>query len=195
MEDLTGLGKLAESKVVNAACDDLISKAAKEGGNALVDVVKTFRLFTAPIQLLAAAQDRLARFCEKVREDVPVERQIEAAPSVAIPILLALRYMEDDNPVTELFLNLLRRAIDRERVHEAHPAFPRIIEQLSRDEAMIMYSLREKEYMCVLLDVRQGNSFPFHRLTFSEDIKFYCRHLATLDLLRLSSPPILVRHS
>ena len=58
MEDLTGLGKLADSKVVTATYDDLLGKAAKEGGKALEDVVKAFRLFTAPLQLLAVAQDR-----------------------------------------------------------------------------------------------------------------------------------------
>ena len=47
--------------------------------------------------------------------------------------------MEDDNPLTELYLNLLARAIDKERCDEAHPAFVTIIEQMSPDEAMVMY--------------------------------------------------------
>jgi len=151
MEDPTGLGKLAEgvakladSEVGVRAYDDLMADAMKEGGRALVDTVKAFRLFTFPIQLLALAQDRLASFCEQVRQRVPEERQIEAPPSVALPVLMNLRYMEDENPLTELYLNLLARAIDRARQNEAHPAFVRIIDQLSPDEALILFLLRDR---------------------------------------------------
>ena len=52
-----------------------------------------------------------------------------------------LRFMEDENPLTELYLNLLARAIDKERCNEAHPAFIKIIEQMSPDEAMVLYVL------------------------------------------------------
>jgi hypothetical protein len=117
-----------------------------------------------------------------VREEVPEERQIEAQPSVAVPILLALRYMEDDNPVTELFLNLLRRVIDRDLVHQVHSAFPKIIEQLSPDEAMIVYLVPDDgRYVFVDPDLQQHNSFPLHRLRFPENIQFYCRHLIRLS--------------
>lgn len=150
MDDPTGLGKLAEgvakladSEVGIRAYDDLLADAMKEGGQALVDTIKAFRLFTAPIQLLALAQDRVAGFCARVRQRVPEERQIEAPPSVAAPVLMNLRYMEDDNPLTELYLNLLARAIDKERQSEAHPAFVKIIEQMSPDEAILVCILRD----------------------------------------------------
>ena len=38
--------------------------------------------------------------------------------------------MEDDNYLTDLYLSLLQRVIDKERINEPHPAFFRIIEQL-----------------------------------------------------------------
>src|SRR5208337_3598331 len=76
---------------------------------------------------------------------VPEDRQQEAAPSIAIPILMDLRFMEDDNPLTELYLNLLARAIDKERCNEAHPAFAKIIGQMSPDEAMVMYVMRDAQ--------------------------------------------------
>jgi hypothetical protein len=151
VDDLTGLGKLAESaakvadsKVAVRAYDDLLADAMKEGGEGLVELIKAFRLFTFPIQLLALAQDRLKRWCEEVRRCVPEERHIEAQPSIALPVLMNLRFMEEDNPLTELYLNLLARAIDKERVNEAHPAFVRIIEQLSPDEALILFILRDR---------------------------------------------------
>jgi hypothetical protein len=41
-----------------------------------------------------------------------------------------------------LYLELLARAIDKERVGEAHPAFPKIIEALSPDEILLLRMIR-----------------------------------------------------
>lgn len=183
MDDITGLGKLAESKFVTSIYDDAVSAGAKEAGKALQDITKTFRLFLAPFQLLSIAQDRLSKFCERVRNDVPAERQIEAAPEIATPVLLALRYMDDDNLVTELFVNLLKKAIDRNYVQEVHPSFPKIIEQLSADEAIILYSLGEIDHLLVMQEADQDNRFPFHRLKHPENTELYCDHLESLSLI------------
>lgn len=53
MEDVAGLGKLAESKLANSIYDDGASLAVRELGAVAADVVKTLRLFTAPFQLAA----------------------------------------------------------------------------------------------------------------------------------------------
>lgn len=124
---------------------------------------------------------------------MPIERQIEAAPSIAGPVLFALRFMEDDNPVTELFLNLLKRAIDRERVHEAHPAFPRIIEQLEPDEAVILFLMRKRGHFCVAPNHKQHNSLPVEYLAHPENLEFYCIHLASLDLVQRSTTSFIER--
>jgi len=204
MEDPTGLTCLADSKLLNKAYDDLLAGAMKEGGQALADTVKAFRLFTAPIQLLVVAQDRLKAFCEKVRQRVPEERHVEAPPSIALPVLLSLRYMEDDNPLTELFLNLLARAIDKERQGEAHPAFVRIIEQMSPDEAMLIHLLRENHacfrFPLARRDVAPSDAiqygawhivnaetdFPIQRLANPGRSFMYFDHLRTLNLVEQS---------
>jgi len=50
--------------------------------------------------------------------------------------------MEDENPLTELYLSLLARAIDKERIEEAHPAFVHVIEQLTPDEGIVLFELK-----------------------------------------------------
>jgi len=144
MEDLAGLGKLADSQLVDKLYDDLASNAMKEGGGLVVDVVKTVRLITFPFQLAALLQDKLKARLDEVRRRVPADRRVGAAPSIAMPLLIPLAYMEDDNPLTELYVNLLARAIDKERQGEAHPAFVRIIDQLSPDEALLLFLLRDR---------------------------------------------------
>ncbi|QDU05414.1 hypothetical protein V6x_51510 [Gimesia chilikensis] len=202
MEDLTGLGKLANSKLVNQIYEDGFADATEEAGKALTDLTKTFRLFTAPIQLLATAQDRLAAYCERVRSEVPEERQIEASPSVATPILLELRYMEVENPITEMYLNLLKCAVDRDRVGDAHPAFVKIIGQLSPDEAMILHHLKSnkielveyrKELRDPLVHAVDGSDYPDPVLAKSPQLSMFLEHLEFLNLVlyKVGEPMIL----
>lgn len=192
MEDVTGLGKLADSKLANDLYQDGLAEATKETGKALTDLTKSFRLFLAPIQLMAAAQDRLAEMCERIRSDVPEERQIEAAPSIAGPALLELRHMEDDNPITELYLNLLKRAIDRERANEAHPAFLKIIGQLSPDEAMLLHHLgAQRIKMSVYTQTRRDgpvvttirSDCPVKHLQSSMLLRAYAEHLQSQGII------------
>ena len=65
------------------------------------------------------------------------------------PIIDRLKYAEEDNPLTELFLHLLARSIDTDRINEAHPAFIHIIDQLSPDEALILFELSAKDISVV----------------------------------------------
>ena len=181
MEDPTGLTKLMDPELLNKAYDDLLAAAMQEGGKALVDTIKAFRLFTAPLQLLAVAQDRLARYCEKARQLVPEERQVEAPASIALPAMSALRCIEDDNPLTELYVNLLARAIDKERIGEAHPAFVKIIEQLSPDEALIMLQIKEP------MEFR-GREAP-KWLTYPGNFGMYISHLESLNLIVIQGAP------
>jgi hypothetical protein len=132
------LVNLLPEKVVEKAYDDAGSKAAQQIGKLSEDTLKAFRLFTAPIQLLGAFQDRLERWMERIRAAVPPERQTESPPEIAGPVIERLKYVGDGNPLQELYLNLLTRSIDKERQSEAHPAFVRIIEQLAPDEAVIL---------------------------------------------------------
>lgn len=204
MEDLTGLGKVAESvaklgdsKLLDKAYDDLAASPMREGGKALTDLAKAFRLFLAPIQLLAVAQDRLAAFCERVRAKVPEDRQQEAAPSIALPVLMDLRFMEDENPLTELYLNLLARAVDKERCNEAHPAFVKVIEQMSSDEAMVMYQFRQKDaWPCPFINggITSAGDLPLGTLNEWRNICMYAQHLAALNLLELPEDQVKLEH-
>ena len=193
MEDLTGLGKVAESvaKIADSqlaikAYDDLLADAMKEGGKALAHVIRGLRLFTVPFQFLELWRDRLMARLEQARAKVPEDRQQEAAPSIALPILMDLRFMEDNNPLTGLFLNLLARAIDKERSNEAHPAFVKIIEQMSPDEAMVMYWFRQNRSLSwpTLRTATKDSVFP---IVHPRDSEFYLRHLVTLHLLAMGA--------
>ena len=120
--------------------------ATREIGTALGNIVKVARFLLAPIDYLAAQHGRWQRYLERVGQKVSEESRIEAHPQLAGPVLEGLRYLKEDDLIAELYINLLARAIDRDRVAEAHPAFASIITQLSPDEALILYYLKKRRY-------------------------------------------------
>lgn len=149
IEDLTGLGKamegaarIADSQLANKVYGDGLQEPVRQTGELATDILKTFRLFTAPFQLAAAYQDRLKSFCDRVRAGVPEERQVEASPAIAGPIMLEMRFIEDASPLADMYEKLLQKAIDRDYQDLAHPAFVKIIGQLSADEVVVLETLR-----------------------------------------------------
>lgn len=133
--------RLLNAKVTEKIYNDAVSPAAREAGCVGEDLVKSFRLFTAPIQLLAAWQDRFRMWLDDVRSRVPTSRQVEAPAHIAGPVLLNLRFIEDDNLLRRLYLELLTRSIDCESHHLVHPAFVKLLEQMSQEEAILLYYL------------------------------------------------------
>lgn len=193
MEDITGLGKLAESKLVNSIYDDAASPAAREIGGAAADLLKTMRLFTAPFQLAAVAQDRFSRWLDEVRSRVPPERQVEAPPTIAGPALRAMQFMEEDNPLARMFVGLLSQAIDRDRQPGVHPAFVRVLEQINPDEALLLSRLRGTTMLGTntVLHIEDGKSrvssdtsFPQGDFKDPDSISMYFDHLESLSLVR-----------
>jgi hypothetical protein len=137
MDDLD-LMKAVPPEVLKAAYDDTVSPALKETGKFGLDVIKTLRLALFPLQYAAAIQDRLATHLRKSIGRVPEDRRVLPVESLAFPIAEQFKYHDEESVVGEMFERLLARAMDRERVGEAHPAFVQIVGQLAPDEAMLI---------------------------------------------------------
>ena len=192
------ISNILGAETVKKIYDDGLSKPVQESGKSLTDLIKVARLFTAPIQLLACYQDRLEKYLNKVREGVPVEQQIEAPAFISGPIMERLKYLEEDNYLTNLYISLLQKAIDKERINEAHPTFYHIIDQLSPDEAMILYIISQKpieyEYTSDLIIDEKGKSrfvnrqvtvdtTPKEKIVFNNHFGMYISHLESLNLV------------
>lgn len=127
----------------------LMPKTMQQIDNFGADVLKTVRLLTAPVQFVGAWQDRLDAHIEKAIRNVPEERRIAPIESISAPIVEKLRFQPHDDPITALYVNLLSRAMDGERVGEAHPAFFAIITQLAPDELLFLndIALRDESFI------------------------------------------------
>jgi len=186
--------ELAKKVPVEKAYDDVASPAAKQVGSALESAAKAARWLIAPIDYLASQNDRYQNYLQRVFEKVPVENMIEGHPQIVGPALDGLKYIPPEDIISELFVNLLARAIDKKRVNEAHPAFTQIINQLSPDEAVVIYHLSKQSYEYVTYaaydkasntfsprEIR-SNQFPVDNLASPENYSFYMDHLHSLNL-------------
>lgn len=144
--DLTGVGQVIDSEVARRTYDEALSPTMRELGDIGADTLKAFRLFTAPIQLMSAYQDRFRIFCEKVRNKVPEDQQCEAPAEIARPVMEAFASTSDDSPLMSMFEELMAKAIDKREAGKLNPTFPIIIKNLSPLEAKLIEALNVREH-------------------------------------------------
>jgi hypothetical protein len=194
--DETELAKmLLPEKVVEKAYDDLVSSPAKELGKVGVDVVKMLRLLLAPLQIAAAFQDRLERTIARIANRVPEDRRIAPPPQVIGPTLEHMKFLEEDNPLWQMFEELLTSSVDAKSIAKVHPSFAHLISQLSRDEAIILYRLRSVEFKIVdVLDLNETegrfenrkveeSTIPMAELSLPDQLGLSFSHLDSLSLV------------
>lgn len=147
MTDPINLLRALPPEVVKEIYTDTASKTLQEVSKIGTDAVKTIRLALFPLQFTSAFQDRLAAYIDKAIRQVPENQRASPRESLTLSIAEKLRFQEEANPITNLYVNLLSRGMDRERLGEAHPAFVNIISQLAPDEALLLEQLSSFEYL------------------------------------------------
>lgn len=189
------LGDLIPKELLSKIYDDALSGSAKQVGKLGEDTVKVARLLLAPIQVGAAIQDRLEKSLQRLADRVPPERRIEPPAEIVGPTLEAMRYLGDDGPLWRMFEEILTKSVDRQGHEKIHPSFPRLIAQLSRDEAWMLYRLRNGAFKIVdTLDldrvanrfhnlVVQSSQLPADELYQPSQTSLYFTHLSALGLV------------
>jgi hypothetical protein len=183
------------SRLVEKIYDDGLSPAMKEASKIPVDLIKVGRLILAPIQLLGALQDRFEVIARKLSGKVDKENLVQAPANIAGPILENLRYSEDNSILTECFINLLAKAIDRTKQDQAHPGFIKTLENLSPDEVLLVYVLSKRDLEIVdtmQLDraqnqfknrVQEKSDVPVSELQYPTNFEIYYTHLEALGVV------------
>jgi hypothetical protein len=107
-EQTKAAADLAKYLPIEQAYRDVAQGPAKEVGKVLTDVIKTGRLILAPLQILAAFQDRFERYAKRIADKVPEDRRIEVRPMISGPVLELLRYVDEGEPLAEFMLGTSR---------------------------------------------------------------------------------------
>jgi Abortive infection alpha len=179
---------------VDKVYEDALSPAMKQLGKSLESVAKTSRFLLAPFEYLSKQHDRWERYLNKVSEKVDQKNLIEGHPQLVIPTLEGLSLTYENTLLSELFINLLVISIDKTKQEQAHPAFPNIIKQLSRDEAVLLFYLKKKSYKIkqksdwddkkrVFINKETiFEEFPLEKLDFPQNIWLNMNHLNSLNI-------------
>ena len=173
----------------------MLSNPARELGKIGNDAVKTIRLLLAPLQLAAAFQDRLERLIARIGDRVPEERRLSPPPEVVGPALEHMKYLEEENPLWQMFEELISRSFDKDNIESVHPAFTGVIAQLTRDEGIILCRLKTETFEIVdYLELNsienrfenrkiEKNNLPLSDLILPDRIDMYYSHLESLNLV------------
>src|SRR5579862_1693256 len=131
----------AATALVKQSYDDLAHPAASEVGKALKALGSIVRFAFRPIETIAMAGnllwDRLDDNLKKRFEKEPPENIVEPPPHVAGPLLLSYPFVEQQDELRRLFVELLAKSMLVDSRQLVHPAYVEILKQLSPDEARL----------------------------------------------------------
>jgi hypothetical protein len=200
---------------ITNAFKELLPLEKPEAGGPLQVLTARDVLLAGPARMLEGYEERVRETLEFVADRVPPGRRVPAPTSIVVPVLERLKHIEDGNPLKLMYVNLLACAIDRDRQDEAHPAFITVIEQLSRDEAVLMICLKQQN---IQMTRRNGNyapgrpssgaafylpniapdvdpdDVPKGLVEFPRNMKMYLSHLLSLNVIKIR-PPAKVDHA
>lgn len=124
--------------------EDAAQPALREIGQGLGGMLK---MVVLPFKMMGYQSERwLIDFqnrLEKKGETIPSENLQAPDPMLAGPIIQSLGYTLHQEPIREMFTNLLVTGMNSSTANQAHPAFVEIIKQISPDEAKIISWLGE----------------------------------------------------
>lgn len=199
MSDEDIVKELVKQIPVKQIYDDGVAPTAKQVGYISEDILKTVRLALAPVQFLAALQDRYRAFLDRAVRRVAEEDRIAPPPQILGPVLEGIKYEPEGTPIDEMFSSLLSKALNQNSISEAHPAYPSIIKQLSSDEAKLLVLMSKKTFKYSRIwrlgngvsypDRVESDDLPRTELIFPDNAGFYIDHLHQLGLAGLFQVP------
>jgi hypothetical protein len=125
---------------------------------------------------------------------VPEERRVEAPLEIVGPTLEKMQYVRENSELWDMFEEVLTKSVDSETQQTIHPSFSHTVSLLSRDEAWILYRLRDRNFNVVdHLDydrvqnkfsnrVIEKSELPKDELYMPDYIELSYSHLESLNL-------------
>lgn len=135
--------ELAKQLPVKEIYSDLAHPTLSTIGQALQGVT---RVALAPVTALVWGYDKISDYLDVAipeyfaKRKVKEENIVTPDPSIAVPLIEAMRYTSHKPELREMFTNLLGASMNNE-TYDEHPAFVEIIKQLCADECKMLKHL------------------------------------------------------
>ena len=152
------------SKIIHEVYGDLFKPGVRQVGKALDTVLGLGNTILLPVawgneRVRIASNANLERYRRKM-EDIPEDGVCPVPPEVGVPILEKLSYVTNEQ-LSEMYIELLAKASQKESANVAHPSFVNIINNISPDEAIFMRSIRYTDFI-PYVEVREITSDEKH---------------------------------
>lgn len=201
MDIIPAIDKELQKKVY----DDLFAQGCRHAGMAIWNIAGLLTVITLPIAYLnhysnSIFRKNIEKLNKKIESHTLEENIIPVEPEIGVPILEKLTYTQNDS-IANLFLELLKKASNREEVWLVHPKYIKIIEDLSPDEAIILSYLDKIEWWMLMTinihfaDSKTGNYiiklknfctlFFEPQISFPDNIGTYLNNLSSLGIISI----------
>ncbi len=130
-----------DNKLAEKIYDDVFSSSFQKAWNALWNIIWLVTSITIPIAMMNnytnfVLQENIRKYEEKLNS-IEEKNIIKVEPEIWVPILDKLTYTKNEN-ISDLFLELLKKASNKNELSKTHPRYVKIIENLCEDEAIIL---------------------------------------------------------
>ena len=136
---------------------DLIQPGAREVGRGLADIVKILRI---PLEIAVWTKESIAEWFVPTMEDkikfILPENLTSAKISIAGPSLEAIKYLEEEIELRDMYANLIATSMDITKRQNAMPSYIEIIKNMNGNDAIILKYFVENE-ISTYIDVMIGN--------------------------------------
>ncbi len=147
------LNKILDKIPTDKVYEDLLQPGLKRVGEALSNVFDLGNLIMLPFKLVNERSRiylkyNLERY-EKKLASVPKEELCQVSEQIGLPIIDKLTLINQEE-LSETFINLLTKASTVQTLYLVHPSFLSILNNLSQDEAIILFANKEcKKIPCI----------------------------------------------
>ena len=144
--------------------------------------------------MLFRSNKKIENYFKRIDKEVPLENRVEADASISFPVLQHLALCEEKTIFNEMFFNILKSSVERNKKEFISPAFFELLKQLTRDEALMLMLLKNKSYKYhTYMDLDKTKNIFYNRrvilnefgdckLEYPNKIMLYNEHLSSLGL-------------
>lgn len=115
-------------------------------------------------------KEKLKKGLEERLASTPPENIVPPPLALVGPLLDRYKYISEEVDLSNLFLNLLANAMDKEQIRKAHPSFVSLLTELSPDEARLIRTISQEEILPKLdikLQKKGGGGWHYIQTNFT----------------------------
>lgn len=160
---------------------DGLQPVTKQLGKSLETVGKAINVALLPISCVIWGADKLKDFIENdvaiKLKDTPKEEICTPDPTVAGPVLEALKFAGHKESLKEMYANLLAKSLNINTTDKTHPSYVEVIKQITVEEALLLQLLSNKEkypIVCTFMNISNNSNLA---IMFKNNFNKLCNEI------------------